>query len=337
MTSSTSNSELARLPWARIWIIALLTVAVIAGIWEYALRDAGLGPKYIDNRALWTDTRHRLISEGADGVALLGASRHQRAIDVTAMSEALGRRVYQLSVEGTSALPTLENLAADPRFRGTVIYSVAPAFSFNRRLSKLDGGNQSKWVRFYSDQSRVRRAEQRLRLLLQGTLAIRSPDATLARVIDSVRDGGRLPGPDHMTVYGDRSVHVDYARQPGRPDRAGIVDLYLQNTEPYSEAEFQTVVNYFATLVRLLRQKGCDVFVVRLPSDAQVRALERRMFPEAEFWGALKRQTDATFVHFEDYPELTGYLSMDGSHIDSDRNVEFTDVLSEVLQANGLQ
>ncbi len=33
------------------------------------------------------------------------------------------------SVEGTSALALLENLAVDPRFRGTVIYSVAPAFT----------------------------------------------------------------------------------------------------------------------------------------------------------------------------------------------------------------
>lgn len=324
------------MPWFRIWVFALLAVVVIAGTWEHALRNAGLGPEYIDNRALWTDTRHRLTSEGADGVALLGASRHQRAIDVATMSNVLGRPVYQLSVEGTSALPTLENLAADPRFRGTVIYSVAPAFSFNRRLSKLDGGNQSKWVRFYFDQSRVQRAEQRLRLLLQGVLAMRSPDAALSRVIESVRESGRLPGPDHKTVYGDRSVHIDYAAQPGRPDRAGIVDLYLQNTEPYSEAEFQTVVNYFATLVRLLRQKGCDVFVVRLPSDKQVLELEQRMFPEAMFWGAMERQTDATFVHFEDYPELNGYLSEDGSHIDSDRNSEFTDALSRVLQARGL-
>jgi hypothetical protein len=320
----------------RIWVVALLTVTTIAGAWEYNLRAAGLGPEYIDNRALWTETRHRLTSDNASGVALLGASRHQRAIDVATMSKSLGRPVYQLSVEGTSALPTLENLAVDPRFRGTVIYSVAPAFSFNRRLSKLDGGNQAKWVRFYSDQSRVRRVEQRLRLLLQGALAMRSPDATVSRIIGNVRDSGRFPGPDHKTVYGDRSVHVDYAAQPGRPDRGGIVDLYLQNTEPYSDAEFQTVVNYFATLVRLLRQKGCDVFVVRLPSDKQVLALEQLMFPEARFWGAIERQTDATFVHFEDYPELNGYLSEDGSHIDSDRNAEFTSVLSQVLQANGL-
>lgn len=336
MISSTSNSEPVRVPWVRIWVVALLAIVALAGAWEYTLRDANLGPRYIDNRALWADARHRLNNEGTNAVALLGASRNQRAIDVELMTRLLDRPVYQLAIEGTSALPTLENLAADPRFRGTVIYSVAPAFSFNRRLSKVDRGDQSKWVRFYADQSRVRRVEQRLRLLLQGTLAIRSPDAAMPRVMASIRESGSLPAPDHKTVFADRSAHVDYAIQPGRADESGIVDLYLQNTEPYTDAEFQTVVNYFATLVRLLRQKGCQVFIVRLPSDGKVLALERRMFPESAFWGAMERQIDATFVHFESYPGLNSYLSVDGSHIDSDRNEEFTAALLEVLQANGL-
>jgi len=89
--------------------------------------------------------------------------------------------------------------------------------------------------------------------------------------------------------------------------------------------------------VRLLRQKGCQVFIVRLPSEGKVLALERRMFPESAFWGAMERQIDATFVHFESYPGLDSYLSVDGSHIDSDRNEEFTAALLEVLQANGLR
>ena len=340
MTSSTSNSSRAniqRVPWTRAWLFALLLVVVVAGAWELVLRDAGLGPRYVDNRALWADTRHRLNDEGPDAIALLGASRQQRAIDVQAMSAAVGHPVYQLAVEGTSSLPTLENLAADQRFRGTVIYSIAPAFSYNRQLSKLDGGNQAKWLRFYHEQSFVERAEQRLRLLVQGALASRSPDAALPRVAASVFSGAGLPKPDFKETFRDRSVHADYELQSGRKDRQGIIDLYLENTEPYSAAEFQTVVDYFAALVNILQQKGVDVFVVRLPSDEQVLDLEKQMFPEARFWAAMGQQIDATFVHFEDYPELLGYLSGDGSHIDSERNTEFTQALVEVLQANGLR
>ncbi len=336
-TSSSSSSKNRRVLWSQTWAVALLLVVVVAGAWEIVLRNAGLGPGYADNRALWSDTRHRLNDEGSDAVALLGASRQQRAIDVEAMTNELGRPVYQLAVEGTSSLPSLENLAADPRFCGTVIYSIAPAFSYNRRLSKLDGGNQAKWVRFYHNQSFVERTEQRLRLLAQGSLASRSPGAALPRVWASVYSGNGLPAPDHKETFRDRSVHVDYALQTGRKDRQGIIELYLENTEPYFDAEFQTIIDYFAVLVNILREKGVDVFFVRLPSDEQVLALEKHLFPEARFWARLEQQVDATFVHFEDHPELLGYLSDDGSHIDSTRNTEFTQALVAVLKEKGLR
>lgn len=340
MTSSTSNSsppKNRRVPWARAWIVAFLLSVVAAGGWERMLRNAGLGPKYADDRALWADTRHRLNEDGHDAVALLGASRLQRAVNVQTMSDALSRSVYQLSVEGTSALPTLEDLAADPRFRGAVIYSIAPAFSFNRNLNKVDRGGQAIRVRFHQNQSIVERMEQRMRLLLQGVLASRSPDAALPHVSASVLAGAGLPPPDGKTTFRDRSVHVDYTLLTGRHDRQGIIDLYQRNTAPYSDAEFQTVVDYFARLVSLLRQKDVDVFVVRLPSDGQVLELEKTMFPETRFWTAMERQIDATFVHFEDHPELLGYLSSDGSHIDSERNTEFTRALVGVLEENGLR
>ena len=301
------------------------------------MRSAGLGPEYIDNRALWSQTRNRLNTDGQDAIALLGASRMQRAIDVAAMRDAFDRPVYQLAVEGTSALPLLENLAADPRFRGTVIYSIAPAFSFNRQLSKLDGGNQAKWLRYYFDQSRIRRAEQDLRLSLQGLLASRSPDAAITRVMSGLLSEGRMPQPDFKRVYADRSIDIDYAIMPGRTDRAGIVDLYKQNTEPYTDEEDQTVINYFANLVDHLNRKGVDVYVVRLPSEREVLTIERQMFPKQRFWDTLEQQVDAKFVHFRDYPEMTGYLSQDGSHIDSSRKTEFTEVLANVLKKNSLQ
>ena len=129
MRSSTSNSDASRLNLRKSWLLALALVVVATGAWEFMLRDAGLDPAYADNRALWLSARHRLSQLDESAIALVGASRMQRAIDVDTLSHELDRAVVQLAVEGTSAIPMLENLAADPRFRGTVIYSVAPAFA----------------------------------------------------------------------------------------------------------------------------------------------------------------------------------------------------------------
>ena len=337
MISSTSNSDSQEPRWGRVWVFVVVFAAVIVGGWEILVRSAGLGPAYTDNQTLWADTRHRLNQYGDEAIILLGASRMQRAVDVETMSRHFGRPVFQLSLEGTSYLPLLENLAADPRISGSVVVSLAPAFTFNRLLSQLDKGVQSIYLKYYSDQSYARRLEQRLSLVLQGVVGFRAPDASLARVIPVLLETGSMPGPDFKTTYRDRVVHIDYDAMRFDQNDDRIAGLYLGNTKPYTAQEFDAVVNYIATLVRLLRQKGADVYFVRLPSSGAVRSLEGAFFPKEQFWEVLKGRVDATFIHYDDYSELKGYMSVDGSHVESTHMPTFTRLLSDVLARNQLQ
>ena len=309
MTSSTLNSDPAEPRWGYVWAVAVLLVAVVVGGWELLVRDAGLGPGYVDNKVLWADTRHRLNKAGEDAIVLLGASRMQRGVDVRTMSERFGRPVFQLSVEGSSYLPLLENLAVDPRINGTVVVSIAPAFTFNRLLSQLDEGRQSIYLDYYSSQSYARRLEQQLTLFLQGRIAFRALRARLSTAVPQLIENGTMPDPDHKTIFRDRVVHMNFDLMPVQPTDEGIVSLYRENVEPYTQPEFARVVDYIATIASLLRQKGVDVYFVRLPSDGAVRALEAEMFPRERFWGVLERNVDGTFIHYADYPELEGYVS----------------------------
>jgi hypothetical protein len=337
VTSSTSNSDRFEPRWGYVWAVASLLVLVIAGSWELLVRDAGLGPAYVDNKVLWADTRHQLNKAGQDAIVLLGASRMQRAVDVETMSDQFGRPVFQLSIEGSSYIPLLENLAVDPRITGTVVVSIAPAFTFNRLLSQLDTGKQSTYVKYYSEQSYARRLEQRLTLFLQGRIAFRAFDAKLSTVIPQLIETGTMPGLDFKTIFRDRVVHINYDLMPAKQTDGAVAALYLEHAAPYTKAEFDPVVNYIATIARMLRQKGVDVYFVRLPSAGAVLALEGLFFPREQFWGVLEENVDATFVHYADYPELEGLLSDDGSHMDSANIVEFTELLSDVLARNQLQ
>ncbi len=332
MTSSTSSSE----PWRKTWALALLLTLVVVGGWEWLMRDAGLGPEYADNRSLWTSARHHLNQHGDDAIALLGASRLQYAVDVETLSEALNRPVIQLAVEGTSALALLENLAADPRFRGTVIYSVAPAFTLNSALPRIVAGKQREWVQHYFDQSRSRRMEQAMRLYLQGRLAFRSPNAKLTRVIPAIAETGALPDQDQKTTFSNRVLHKDYSKVSAEVDELGMVQFYLENTVPYTQPEFDVVLNYLDTLVRMLRDKGVDVFILQLPASAEVYMLESVFFPRERYWAAMEQRLDATFIHADDHPEMASFMSQDGSHIDSRHIVEFTKVLVGVLRDSSL-
>ena len=336
MTSSTLSSDPAEPRWAYVWALTALLVLVVAGAWELLVRQADLGPDYVDSEVLWADTRHRLNSGPTNSIVLLGASRAQRAIDVDTMSEHFIRPVYQLSIEGSSYLPVLENLAVDPRVRGTIVVSIAPVFTFNRLISQVDKGLQAKYLEYYNNQSYARRLEQKLTLALQGRLAFRSPGAKLSEAIPALIETGEMPARDYKTIFRNRVVHIDPELMEVPPTDEGIVALYLQNVEPYPRDEFAPVVNYIATVTSMLRQKGVQVIFVRLPSAGAVRALEADLFPRDRFWGVPEQNVDASFVHFEDYPELAGFVSRDGSHIDSTRIVEFTRRLNAVLGQNGL-
>ena len=337
MTSSTSNSDFAEPKWGRVWALVLLIVGVIVGGWELLVRDANLGPRYVDNANLWADTRHRLNKEGDDAVVLIGASRLLRGVDVATMKEELERPVYQLAVEGTSYLPLLQNLGADPRIRGTVIVSVAPAFTFNRLLLQFDKGVQSIYLDNYYRQSYARRLEQRLKLWLQGKVAFRSPDAALSIVIPEVLETGSLPAPNWQRMYRDRSVYFDYAASPIKQTDEGIAAHYLNMNVPYQAEEFGLIVNYIATIVRQLRAKGVDVYFVRLPSAGSVYAIESAFYPRERYWNILEENVDATFIHFSEHPGLDSYLSADGSHIDSQNSEAFTRVLSDLLMQHDLR
>jgi len=330
--SSTSNSDASRERLRKSWLLALGLAIVAVGAWEFVLRGSGFEAEYADNRALWLSARHRLSQLDQSAIALLGASRMQRAIDVDALGRELGRPVVQLAVEGSSAIPMLENLAADPRFRGAVIYSVAPAFSFSRRLSKLDAGKQADWAKIYIDQSRSRRMEQELRLFVQGLFAFRSADAAIGKVSSEYRTSGQLAGFDKKTTQRNRQVGMHLKDS----DPVALAAFYRKNSAPYEQKGFAELLYYVSTLVNILEAKGCPVFVVRLPTGGAVLELEDELFSRQKFWDSMQQNVAARFIHFEDYPELSDFVSADGSHVAADSSGEFTRKLASVLRANGL-
>lgn len=336
MISSTSSSDSGRDKWLKAWLLTAGIILFVVGAWEATIRGAGLGPEFADNRALWLSARQQLTRPDPDAIVFLGASRIQRAVDPGHLIELLERPVVQLAVEGSSGLPVLEDLAVDPRFRGSVVFSVAPAFSFNRRLSKLDEGDQAEWVREYLRQSRSRRMEQDLRLSLQGLFAFRSADASVSRTIPALFETGSLPGPDYKTTYRNRFVTIDQDKFEGKVSQQGIVDTYTQNSDAYEQQGFAELLQYFSAVVEILNAKGCRVYILRLPSEGAVLDFEQRHFPKQRFWDLMQRTIDAKFIYFADYPELQGYLSADGSHIAAEKAAEFTGQLASVLVANGL-
>ena len=82
-----------------------------------------------------------------------------------------------------------------------------------------------------------------MRLYLQGSLAFRSPDAQLIRVLPSILNTGSLPDRDQKTTFANRVLHKDYSKVSAEVDALGMVQFYLENSVPYTQPEFEVVLN----------------------------------------------------------------------------------------------
>ena len=331
LSTSSSNDRRPAGRWAVTWCVALLMAVGSLTGYEWFWRQSGYRSAFPDNERIWAWYRGQL-REPSFAVALLGASRMQRGIDLDALSRGLDTLPIQLAVAGSSALPVLEALATDPHFTGTVLYSIAPAFSFNKRLARKVRAKQQRWVNYARHVPAYFGFEQGLRNRLQDALVFRSPDLSVRRVLQALVTDRQLPLPSYRQMASDRSLQILTERQVVAETPALLAALYAKTAMPYSDAELQPLVHYVDILVSMLTEKGGRVVFLRLPSFDDVRAFESLHYPRDRYWDVMARQIGAPFIHFEDYPELRRYSSGDGSHIDERDQSGFTQALVGVLE-----
>ena len=165
MPSSTSSSRpKGRQPsWAdqRIppdhWLksMGLSALIFVAGLalFEGYGRKLGFQPSLRDNTGLWSLNRDKATG---NVLAIVGSSRAQLGLDLDAItSETSHNDVVQLSINGSSSLLVLEDLAADSDFTGSVLMEINPIYFFftdqdsthsNRAAQKLVAHeNASAW------------------------------------------------------------------------------------------------------------------------------------------------------------------------------------------------
>ena len=118
-------------PWGRILLgAALLFVLLMAG-WEYYWRAFGAVPGYHNGNDAWALQRRRIDEGEGDKTVLAGSSRVLFDSQLPVWEQVTGDRPIQLALEGTSAVPVLEDLAADPKFTGRILAGVAPDLFFS--------------------------------------------------------------------------------------------------------------------------------------------------------------------------------------------------------------
>src|SRR4051812_27796643 len=118
---SSSSPPLPRCPWWAVLAGALFACTAFISLMEFALAQRRVSPTIVDSKALWVEERARASALGERALVLVGASRMQLDVDLDVLRRRTRLEPVQLAIDGTSFMPILAGLAADPSFRGSVI------------------------------------------------------------------------------------------------------------------------------------------------------------------------------------------------------------------------
>ena len=323
-------------PWGRMIAVAFaLFVALMAG-WEWHWRAFGSELGYYNNSdGLWARERRRIDEGEGKALVLIGSSRLLFDVRLPTWERLSGERPIQLSLEGTSATPMLEDLAADPDFTGRLMVGITPGLFFSGRAFR------GAAVKYAHEESPSQRVGQWLSMRVEPLLAFYHPDYALNNVIERL-DWPTRPGrPARMKVRrlsvsdADRNTQI-WRKVVDDPEYNAICrKVWMQNLTPPPDApppakrdqvRDEQIARAVAAVAKL-RARGVDVVFVREPSDGPYIENEEREFPRATSWDVLLAKTGAPGIHFQDYPDMQGLTLPEWSHLDVPSSERYTEAL----------
>ncbi|MBL9190418.1 MAG: hypothetical protein JNK23_23260 [Opitutaceae bacterium] len=343
MPSSISSFDFSRpipaLPWRGVLIATLLATAAATVAWEVSARVRGYAPTLNDTPDLWSDRREAVKP---DSLVIIGDSRPLFDLDLDELEKGFGARPIQLSIAGSCAYVTFEELINDERFRGTVICSIVPGMFF------APGGplvkNAEDALKRYRERTIAHRAGHHLGMWLEERIAfMKQEDLVLAKLLQKIavpnRPNSYLPPdlpPYFQTIDRERRTRmIDACAQPGPlQDRVkhGWIPLFTPPPFPAHtpkevlEGMARTVEERFgkvAALVKKLQARGGKVVFVRFPHSGDLKELEDKATPRSGAWARLMQETGAPNIYYSDHPELI-YDCPEWSHLSGPQSVEFT-------------
>jgi hypothetical protein len=312
-------------PWGRTWVVALLVAASLVGGYEGFWRLRGFRPTLTDDAGLWVAARARVRDDDPEQVVLVGDSRMQLGLDPAAYG-AGGPEPVMLAIDGQTPYTILGDLAANTRFRGTVLVDVSPT-SFGRDDVTTPAEVPAEFLSTFRHRSAIDGLEQALRSVVQRSLVLRLPDIGPRALVASARTG--FPKPGYLDVRPNRFKAADYTKA----DVAALVRTRVEATRllsPLPAAEMGRRAEQVHNLIAPILARGGRVVFIFFPISGEAGRIERQLMPRRDYFDVLATKTTA--IHFEDVPSLRDFTCPDGSHLDYRDAGEFSRRLAVVVR-----
>jgi len=313
-------------PWGRVWWQALLLFALLLAGWEGYWRSYGVTPAYANSDGSWATQRRRIDQGEGDKAVLIGSSRTLFDMQLDVWQQVTGERPIQLALEGTSAVPVLEDLADDPKFTGRLFVGVTPGLFFTGFAYRAMA------IKHFHKEGPSQRVRQWLsQQLVEPYFAFYDHDYALETVVSRqawpVRPGTHpMEAVRKLSVsQADRNTHMWAKVENDAAYQAMARRIWSQffngppppplSTPEKAKAVVARQIERAAIAIGKLRARGVRVVLVRLPSSGDYYAFEQMTTPRAFTWEPLLKATGAPGIHFEDYPQMQGCWIPEWSHV----------------------
>lgn len=323
-------------PSRLIFVAALIITLLLTAAWEWRMRQLGLTPGDLgDSPSGWADQRRR-IDSGPVPVAIIGDSRILFDTDMDRFQKLTGVRPVQLALVGTNARPVLEDLAADPNFKGLLIVGIADTSYFRKGIGlmkpALDLGH---WE---SPSSRgsflIHREVARHLALMDAGYRL---STLVARIDPNWRKGVEGPYDDVWKLsqtFDDRQTRMwPRIEHDARLRAHGRAVWHAFMGKPVKPEVIAMTLTKTRAAVARIRARGGDVIFVRPPSAPDFRANEEKSLPKAKGWDALLAAANVKGAHIDDMPNVQGMTLPEGSHLTGACATVFTDAYVRALIA----
>jgi hypothetical protein len=324
---------LPNLPARPVAILALLTFVLGMAAWEAGWRAYGGVPGYRNSDGLWAIQRRRINDGEGNAFVVIGSSRLMFNVQLDVWERESGVRPIQLSLEGTSAMPVLEDLANDPEFTGTLMVGVTPGPFFT------GSGLRQSVVDYTRRETPAQRASQWLSMhALENRFAWYEPNFALFTALEAQNWPRRDGVPRYadvpkisVTTSADRNHRMWSRVEQDEAYARKVQQIWVQrrpsgpptpDQQAKTAAAIEREVARAVAAVDTLKARGVRVVFVRAPSAGDVLEGERVRFPRETTWDVLLARTGVPGIHFEDHAEMQGAWLPEWSHLsgaDADR------------------
>ena len=329
-------------------ILALMIVVIVISCWEAYLRTSGVPIDYDDGPELWSDKRAMVYEPIDRETVFIGSSRNKYDIDIDTWKSITGEYAIQLSVEGNSPLPVLDDLADDENFKGKLIVDVTERLFFSTLGNNID--EPAEYVAYYKKQTPAQHfsflvnhfLEDKFVFLDKGFLSLNS---MLSKLPVPKRKGKSF----EPFEYPFEASRIKFNRQNYMMEKF-IADTVLQNhvktiwefyekrnkEAPASGNKLDSFFTAIKTSCDKIKERGGKVLFLRTPSSGYYWEIETKNFPREKYWNQLLAYTNCPGIHFKDYVSTASLICPETSHLGPEQAIYFTKNFIQILNEQKL-